>query len=112
VNGPVDDAAGGNARSVGVRVSTENDVPAMLAIYTHHITRGLGEVDPEPTPADDIKRRRNNMLRRRVPYLVVERDGVVVGYAYAVPFRKRSASAKSACWKASASSMVPEPTAF
>ena len=23
----------------------------MLAIYTHHITRGLGEVDPEPPPA-------------------------------------------------------------
>jgi L-amino acid N-acyltransferase YncA len=91
VNGAVGDAVQEKSRGVDVRPSTENDVPAMLAIYTHHITRGLGEVDPEPTHADDIKRRRKNMLRRRLPHLVAERDGAVVGYAYAVPFRKRPA---------------------
>ncbi len=74
-----------------VRPSTENDVAAMIAIYTHHITRGLGDVDIEPTQADDIKRRRKNMLRRRLPHLAAERDGMIVGYAYAVPFRKRPA---------------------
>ncbi|MBU8874225.1 GNAT family N-acetyltransferase [Reyranella sp. MMS21-HV4-11] len=74
-----------------VRPSTENDVAAMIAIYTHHITRGLGDVDIEPTQADDIKRRRKNMLRRRLPHLAAERDGIIVGYAYAVPFRKRPA---------------------
>ncbi len=77
--------------SLVVRPSTENDVAAMIAIYTHHITRGLGEVDIEPTQSDDIKRRRKNMLRRRLPHLAAERDGVIVGYAYAVPFRKRPA---------------------
>ena len=91
MNSPVGDAIGEKSRNVAVRPSTESDVPAMLAIYTHHITRGLGEVDLEPTHADDIKRRRKNMLRRRLPHLVAERDGVVVGYAYAVPFRKRPA---------------------
>jgi L-amino acid N-acyltransferase YncA len=63
----------------------------MLAIYAHHIKNGLGEFDPEPLHDEDIKRRRKNMLRRRLPHLVAERDGVVVGYAYAVPFRKRPA---------------------
>ena len=77
--------------SLVVRPSTENDAAAMIAIYTHHITRGLGEVDIEPTQADDIKRRRKNMLRRRLPHLAAERDGAIVGYAYAVPFRKRPA---------------------
>lgn len=77
--------------SLVVRPSTENDVAAMIAIYTHHITRGLGDVDIEPTQADDIKRRRKNMLRRRLPHLAAERDGMIVGYAYAVPFRKRPA---------------------
>jgi L-amino acid N-acyltransferase YncA len=77
--------------SLVVRPSTENDVAAMIAIYTHHITRGLGEVHIEPTQADDIKRRRKNMLRRRLPHLAAERDGMIVGYAYAVPFRKRPA---------------------
>jgi L-amino acid N-acyltransferase YncA len=74
-----------------VRPSTEDDVPAMLAIYTHHIQRGLGEFDIEPLYGDDIKRRRKNMLKHRLPHLVAERNGVVIGYAYAVPFRKRPA---------------------
>ena len=91
MNGAVGDAVREMSRDVAVRPSSENDVPAMLAIYTHHITRGLGEVDLEPMHADDIKRRRKNMLRRRLPHLVAERGGAVVGYAYAVPFRKRPA---------------------
>src|SRR5208282_2753175 len=74
-----------------VRPSTEADIPAMLAIYAHHIQRGLGEFDVEPLHGDDIKRRRKNMLKRRLPHLVAEQNGKVIGYAYAVPFRKRPA---------------------
>jgi phosphinothricin acetyltransferase len=76
---------------IHVRASTEDDVAAMLAIYTHHIQRGLGEFDIEPLYGDDIKRRRKNMLKHRLPHLVAERNGLVIGYAYAVPFRKRPA---------------------
>jgi L-amino acid N-acyltransferase YncA len=79
-------------REIAVRPSVEADVPEMLAIYAHHICNGLGSgFDPEPLHDEDIKRRRKNMLRRRLPHLVAERDGRVVGYAYAVPFRKRPA---------------------
>lgn len=79
---------------VVVRPSREADVPAMLAIYLHHIRHGVdartaGGV--ETPDADDIKRRRKNMLRGRLPHLVAERAGLVIGYAYAVPFRKRPA---------------------
>lgn len=74
-----------------VRPSTEDDVPAMLAIYTHHIQRGLGTLDIEPLHPDDIKRRRKNMLKHRLPHVVAELDRTVIGYAYAVPFRKRPA---------------------
>ena len=79
------------SRDVAVRASTEDDVSAMVAIYAHHIHSGLGTYDPEPLHDEDIKRRRKNMLKRRLPHLVAERNGVVVGYAYAVPFRKRPA---------------------
>ena len=60
------------SRAITVRTSTEDDVPAMLAIYAHHIQRGLGEFDVEPLHGDDIKRRRKNMLKRRLPHLVAE----------------------------------------
>lgn len=77
--------------ATSVRPSTEADVPAMIAIYTHHIQHGLGDYEIEPLHPDDLKRRRKTMLKRRLPHLVAELDGLVVGYAYAVPFRKRPA---------------------
>jgi L-amino acid N-acyltransferase YncA len=77
-----------------VRPSRDDDADAMLAIYLHHTHRGL---DPSAAPLyetpqkEDIKRRRKNMGKHRLPHLVAEIDGAVVGYAYAVPFRKRPA---------------------
>jgi len=79
---------------VSVRNSRDADVPAMLAIYLHHIRRGVDPgVDSEfETPdAEDLKRRRKTMQRRKMPHIVAEENGVVVGYAYAAPFRKRPA---------------------
>ena len=80
-----------NGQDLIVRTSTEVDVPAMIDIYSHHVQRGLGEYEFEEMHPEDIKRRRKNMLRRRLPHLAAERDGVIVGYDYAVPFRKRPA---------------------
>src|SRR5271165_4778435 len=74
-----------------VRHSTDADAPAMLAIYTRNVQQGQGGLEFEPLQADDIKRRRKNMQKHRLPHLVAELDGVVIGYAYAVPFRKRPA---------------------
>ena len=80
--------------NIVIRSSTDADVSAMLAIYRHHISRGLGELgayEAEPLEDDDMKRRRKNMRKHRLPHLVAEVDGAVAGYAYAVPFRKRPA---------------------
>jgi phosphinothricin acetyltransferase len=77
-----------------IRASTDADVSAMVAIYRYHISRGigdLGEYEAEPLQAEDIRRRRKNMRRRRLPHLVAEVEGIIAGYAYAVPFRKRPA---------------------
>ncbi len=80
--------------SIIIRPSTEADVPAMLAIYRHHISLGVGDIsafEDEPFLAEDLKQRRKNMKKRRLPHLVADSDGAVAGYAYAVPFRKRPA---------------------
>jgi L-amino acid N-acyltransferase YncA len=77
-----------------VRPSRDEDVEAMLEIYRYHVTRG---VDPdhaygsEPMEPDELKRRRKSMRKHRLPHLVAELGGTVVGYAYAVLFRKRPA---------------------
>ncbi|KQP52683.1 GCN5 family acetyltransferase [Methylobacterium sp. Leaf399] len=79
---------------VVIRPSSDADVPAMVAIYAHHIRRGIGDIgdfEEDPLQPDDLKRRRKAMRKKRLPHLVADRDGVVAGYAYAVPFRKRPA---------------------
>jgi phosphinothricin acetyltransferase len=82
------------ARTIVIRPSADADVPAMLAIYEHHIARGvedLGDYEPEAPNVEDLKRRRKTMRRKRLPHLVAELDGSIAGYAYAVLFRKRPA---------------------
>jgi L-amino acid N-acyltransferase YncA len=76
-----------------VRPSRDSDVEAMLAIYRHHIRRGIEEsVDDSGTPEpEDLHDRRKNLRSHRLPHLVATCGGEVVGYAYVVLFRKRPA---------------------
>jgi L-amino acid N-acyltransferase YncA len=83
-----------DAAPLTIRPSCDEDVDAMLTIYRQHIARGVEPAfahDPEALQPDDIKRRRRNMRKHHLPHLVADRAGAVVGYAYAVPFRKRPA---------------------
>jgi phosphinothricin acetyltransferase len=74
---------------VVVRPSTEQDVPFMVDIYAYHVQNGLGDYQPDPLHPEDIKRRRKAMLKRRLPHIVADFNGAIIGYAYAVPFLKR-----------------------
>jgi len=77
-----------------VRASRDADVPAMLSIYLHHIKKGVDPAfagDFEAPDTEDLKRRRKSMRGRKMPHIVAEEAGRVIGYAYAVPFRKRPA---------------------
>jgi L-amino acid N-acyltransferase YncA len=79
---------------ITVRPSRDDDVEAMLAIYRHHVRHGVEAESvsaSEELQPDDLKRRRRNMRKHRLPHLVAECGGAVIGYAYAVPFRKRPA---------------------
>lgn len=95
MNRPIEPAgpAMTNERPVVVRPSRDGDVEAMLAIYRHHIRRGIEEsVDDSGTPEpEDLRDRRKNLRNHRLPHLVATRGGEVVGYAYVVLFRKRPA---------------------
>ncbi len=82
------------ANAVIVRPSRDEDVDAMIDIYRQNVSRGLDPAlmyDARAPDRDDIKRRRRNMRKHGLPHLVAEIGGTVVGYAYAVLFRKRPA---------------------
>ena len=77
---------------VAVRDGRDDDMPAIEAIYAHHVLHGLASFEEVPPSLDELRRRRRDILDKSLPYLVaVDESGTVVGYAYAGPYRPRSA---------------------
>lgn len=74
-----------------IRNSLDTDLPAIQAIYAHHVLHGAGSFELDPPSVDDMRARRADVLNNGFPYLVAEVDGVVQGYAYANFFRTRPA---------------------
>ena len=74
-----------------VRPATSEDVPAMTAIYRHHVLTGLATFEIEPPDADEMARRFAAIRELGLPYLAAEINGRVVGYAYAAIYRARPA---------------------
>ena len=74
-----------------IRPSTPEDLPAVTAIYGWNVRRGTGTFELEAPDEAEMARRRDDVLANGLPWLVAQRDGVVVGYAYANHFRPRRA---------------------
>ncbi len=78
-------------RHATLRPSTDADVPAIAAIYAHHVRTGLASFETVPPTQEEMAHRRLEILKHGLPYLVAELGGAVAGYAYAGPYRLRPA---------------------
>ena len=74
-----------------IRPSRDEDIPAITAIYRHHVLHGTGTFEIDPPTAADMGTRRADVLSKGLPYLVAEEDGQVVGFAYCNWFKPRPA---------------------
>ena len=74
-----------------IRPSQDADVPAVTAIYGHHVLHGTGTFETTPPTASDMAARRADVLGKGLPYLVAEADGRVLGFAYCQWFKPRPA---------------------
>ena len=74
-----------------VRDARDEDMPAVAAIYAVHVLSGLASFEEEPPSAEEMSRRRAEVLDCGLPYLVAEAADQIVGYGYAALFRSRSA---------------------
>lgn len=74
-----------------LRPSRDDDVHAITAVYGWHVAHGTGTFETEPPDAAEMARRRADVLAKGLPWLVLEHDGEVKGFAYANPFRPRPA---------------------
>jgi L-amino acid N-acyltransferase YncA len=85
------DAETGGALPVTLRLAEPDDFSAIHDIYRHHVLHGLGSFEVEPPDRAELVRRHGEVQARNLPYLVALSGGRLVGYAYAGPFRTRSA---------------------
>jgi|EP01036_Dinobryon_divergens_P052108 phosphinothricin acetyltransferase len=74
-----------------IRPSREEDIPAITAIYRHHVLTGTGTFEIDPPSETDMASRRADVLSKGLPYLVLEQDKVVLGFAYCNWFKPRPA---------------------
>lgn len=74
-----------------LRNSMLDDEESVVAIYAHHVRFGFGSFEEKPPSVEEMHRRRESVLAQGLPFLVADADGHVVGYAYAAPYRTRSA---------------------
>jgi L-amino acid N-acyltransferase YncA len=74
-----------------LRPSTDADIPAITAIYAHHVTHGTGTFETDAPTQADMTQRRADVLAKGLPYLVAENGGQVLGFAYCQWFKPRPA---------------------
>lgn len=76
-----------------IRDVTAADAPALAAIYNPYITDTVITFETAEVSAADMAARVERITGLGLPWLVLEEDGEVIGYAYAGPFKERAAFA-------------------
>lgn len=76
---------------IPIRQAVPADMPAITSIYKHAVLHGTATFEIDPPDEAEMARRHRKLVDGGYAYLVAELDGVVVGYAYAGPYRDRPA---------------------
>ncbi len=79
--------------SATLRPATPADMPAIQRIYAHHVLHGFASFEEIPPDAAELTRRWSTIVEAGLPYVcaVDATAGDALGYAYAGPYRPRSA---------------------
>lgn len=75
---------------VTIRSAKGNDVERLLEIYAYYVANTAVSFEYEIPSPEEFRRRIEDALKN-YPYLVLEEDGVIQGYSYAGPLKKRAA---------------------
>jgi L-amino acid N-acyltransferase YncA len=72
-----------------IRVATEDDLPAIAALYAREVREGVATYEYAVPDEAEMRRRWQAIVAQGYPYLVAEVDGTFAGYAYASSYRTR-----------------------
>lgn len=74
-----------------IRPATAEDAAVLASIYNHYIANTVITFEEETISPEEMKDRMNEVTAAKLPWLVAEETGKVVGYAYASKWRGRCA---------------------
>ena len=74
-----------------VRAAVQADAEPVAAIFAHYVATSVTTFEEVAPTAADWRRRLGELAARNLPFLVAEDRGSVCGYAYASPWRPKSA---------------------
>jgi phosphinothricin acetyltransferase len=74
-----------------IRPTSDADMHAVTAIYAHHVLHGTGTFETTAPTAEEMAARRKDVLEKGLPYLTLEDDSGVLGFAYCNWFKPRPA---------------------
>jgi L-amino acid N-acyltransferase YncA len=76
---------------IKIRPTSDADITAITAIYAHHVLHGTGTFETSAPSAAEMMARRQDVLSKGLPYLTLEDDSGVLGFAYCNWFKPRPA---------------------
>lgn len=77
--------------SAGIRPVNNDDAGAIAAIYNHYIQTSVITFEEQPVSVETMLQRIADVQSYNLPWLTYQRDGRLLGYAYATRWKPRSA---------------------
>lgn len=74
-----------------IRPVIEKDATSIAEIYNFYIENSTATFEETCITTADISQRIQKVIRAQLPWLVIEEHGILLGYAYATPWKERSA---------------------
>ncbi|MEZ4376259.1 MAG: N-acetyltransferase family protein [Polyangiaceae bacterium] len=74
-----------------IRDAVVEDAGVLAQIYNHYVTETVITFEEEPVTPELLWTRVSAVQRKGLPWLVLEHASEIVGYAYAAPWKERSA---------------------
>ncbi|MGR0280164.1 arsinothricin resistance N-acetyltransferase ArsN1 family B [Marinomonas dokdonensis] len=74
-----------------IRDVKDSDAPHIANIYNHYVKHSVATFEEQPVSEATLLERIKKVRQEKLPWLVLQHQDQLVGYAYASPWKERSA---------------------
>src|SRR4051812_313125 len=79
------------SETASIRSAEPSDASSLAEIYNRYVAETVITFEEQPVTSDEMARRISDVQSASLPWLVAHEGGSVLGYAYASPWKTRSA---------------------